>query len=324
MNRPYKILIIGEIQEGKPAPATLELIGEGKKTADQLDAELLLVIAGSGIKGICSDLLRYPVDRIIAVDHPRLEPKQMEIHCRALEAVIREQEPDIILGGETLFGRTLLPSLAAVLGTEVITDAAGLKIDRKTGKLLVCKPAYDGKRMSVVSMPESYVQIVSVKPGIFQRADETDVRKGSIIMTESDWLENLKQPKQILGIISEEKQISLEDAKIIVSGGRGLKGPEGFKLLKLFAGRIGAQTGCTRPCVDAGWMPGRQQIGQTGSIVKPDLYLAFGISGAIQHMTGVRARTVIAVNSNPDAAIFQNCDYGIVGDAVKILEELLK
>lgn len=144
-------------------------------------------------------------------------------------------------------------------------------------------------------------------------------------MVAADWLEHIKDRKKILDLFSEgDKKLSLQDAKIIAAGGRGLKGREGFELLNRFAKDIGAQMGSTRPCVDAGWTLPEQQIGQTGCITKPDLYLAFGISGAIQHMTGVRAKTVIAVNNNPNAAIFNYCDYGIVGDAQKILSELLR
>lgn len=325
MEESSKILIIGEIQNGKPAPITLELIGEGKKLASSMGARLLLAAAGSGIQKMCSDLLLYPVDRIIAMDHPRLEQDQVETHSKVLEAMIRDQQPDIILGGATLFGKVLLPMLAAVLGTEVMTDAVGLEIDKETGKLLVSKPAFDGKGMSVVSMPKAPIQIVSIKPGVCQKAGQTKSKRGSITMVAADWLEHIKDRKKILDLFSEgDKKLSLQDAKIIAAGGRGLKGREGFELLNRFAKDIGAQMGSTRPCVDAGWTLLEQQIGQTGCITKPDLYLAFGISGAIQHMTGVRAKTVIAVNNNPNAAIFNYCDYGIVGDAQKILSELLR
>lgn len=324
MERTAKILIIGEIQNGNPTPVTVQLLGEGKKLASSLNAELLLAAAGSGIQKICKDLLKYPIDRIIAVDHPKLEQKQLETHSKVLDAIIREQQPDIILGGATLFGRTLLPALAAKLGTEVMADAVGLDIDRTTGKLLVTKPAYDGKNMSVVSMPKSPVQIALAKPGIFKKACRTDCKDGSITMVTADCLEETAEPKKTLDFMKEgEKKISLEDAHIIAAGGRGLKGPEGFKLLEQFARRIGAQVGCTRPCVDAGWTLPKQQVGQTGCITKPDVYIAFGISGAIQHMTGVRAKTVIAVNSNPNAAVFRYCDYGIVGDAGTVLKEFL-
>lgn len=324
MERSSRILLIGELQDEKPAPVTLELIGEGKKIASSLNAELILAVAGSGIQEISRELLEYPVDRIIAADHPGLGQKQTEVHSKVLETVIREQEPDIVLGGATLFGRVLISALAAALGTEVITDAAGLEIERETGKLLVSKPAFDGKRMSVVSMPKASVQIVAVKPGIFEKACKTGSQRGSITMAAVEWPEDIKGRVKILEhIAGGDKKISLEDAKIIAAGGRGLKGPEGFELLRLFAERIGAQVGSTRPCVDAGWTLPEQQIGQTGCIVKPDLYLAFGVSGAVQHMTGVRAKTVVAVNNNPNAAIFKYCDYGIVGDAGKILKEFL-
>lgn len=323
MDKSGKILIIGEVQNKHAVPATAELIGEGKKLAAALNAELLLTVMGNGVEEICKDLLKYPIDRIIAADHPGLEQKQQETHSRILYDIVKEQKPDIILGGATLFGKILLPTLAAMLGTEVITDAVDLDLDRETGKLLVTKPAFDGKSMSVVSMPEVSVQIALAKPGVFKKASETDGRKGSIIVADTDQLRNITDQKKTLNLI-EEKKISLEDAHIIAAGGRGLQGPEGFRLLLQFAERIGAQTGCTRPCVDAGWMLPEQQIGQTGCITKPDVYIAFGISGAIQHMTGVRAGTVIAVNSNPNAAVFKYCDYGIVGDAKKILEEFLK
>lgn len=323
MDKSGKILIIGEVQNKYAVPATAELIGEGKKLAAALNAELLLTVMGNGVEEICKDLLKYPIDLIIAADHPGLEQKQPETHSRILYDIVKEQKPDIILGGATLFGKILLPTLAAMLGTEVITDAVDLDLDRETGKLLVTKPAFDGKSMSVVSMPEVSVQIALAKPGVFKKASETDARKGSIIVADTDQLRNITDQKKTLNLI-EEKKISLEDAHIIAAGGRGLQGPEGFRLLLQFAERIGAQTGCTRPCVDAGWMLPEQQIGQTGCITKPDVYIAFGISGAIQHMTGVRAGTVIAVNSNPNAAVFKYCDYGIVGDAKKILEEFLK
>lgn len=325
MDKTAKILIIGEIQNKHAAPVTVELLGEGRKLAASLHAKLLLSVIGSGAEKICKDLLKYPIDRMIAVDHPRLEQKQLETHSRILYDIIKEQKPDIILGGATLFGRTLLPALAAILGTEVMTDAVALDIDGETGKLLVTKPAFDGKSMSVVSMPDAAAQIALAKPGVFKKACETDGRKGSITVAAADLLQEMTEWKRTLGLIKEgEREISLEDAHIIAAGGRGLKGPEGFRLLSQFAVKIGAQAGCTRPCVDAGWMRPEQQIGQTGCMTKPDVYIAFGISGAVQHMTGVRAGTVIAVNSNPNAAIFKYCDYGIVGDAKKILEEFLK
>lgn len=325
MERTAKILVIGEIQNHNPAPVTVQLLGEGRKLASSLNAELLLAAAGRNIEKTCRDLLRYPIDRIITMDHPKLKQKQLETHSRSLYTIIKEQKPDIILGGATAFGKTLLPTLAAMLSTEVMTDAVGLDIDRETGKLLVTKPAPDGRNMSVVWMPEASVQIAMAKPGVFQKAAETDCNKGSITMAASNWLEDTAERKRTLDFIEEDqKKISLEDANIIAAGGRGLKDPEGFRLLSQFAERIGAKAGCTRPCVDAGWMLPEQQIGQTGCITKPDIYIAFGISGAIQHMTGVRAGTVIAVNSNPNADIFKYCNYGIVGDAKKILEGFLK
>lgn len=324
MKKTSKILIIGEIQNQHAAHVTVELLGEGRKLADSLDAELILTIVGNDVEKTCKDLLRYPADRIIAADHPSLKQKQLETHSRILYEIVKEQKPDMILGGATLFGKTLLPTLAAMLGTEVMTDAVGLEIDKETGELLVTKPAFDGKSMSVVSMPEAPVQMALAKPGVFKKACETDGRKGKFTAFSADWLQEITERKRTLDLIKEEKKISLEDVHIIAAGGRGLKGPEGFRLLLQFAERIGAQAGCTRPCVDAGWMLPEQQIGQTGCITKPDIYIAFGISGAVQHMTGVRAGTVIAVNSNPNAAVFKYCDYGIVGDAKKILEEFLK
>lgn len=165
MKKTSKILIIGEIQNQHAAHVTVELLGEGRKLADSLDAELILTIVGNDVEKTCKDLLRYPADRIIAADHPSLKQKQLETHSRILYEIVKEQKPDMILGGATLFGKTLLPTLAAMLGTEVMTDAVGLEIDKETGKLLVTKPAFDGKSMSVVSMPEVPVQMALAKPG---------------------------------------------------------------------------------------------------------------------------------------------------------------
>lgn len=318
------VWVISEQNMGKLHNVTLELIGEGRKLADKINKELSVVVLGYKISEIVKLLEEYPVDNIICIDRPELENYNTDIYANCIDSAIKDMKPEIVLFGATSIGRDLAPRVSAKVGTGLTADCTSLEIDEADGKLLQTRPAFGGNLMATIICPKNRPQMSTVRPGVMQKALKLSEKTANVITPEID-------PKILVSkvifenlVVNDKPRVNLQDAKIIVSGGRGLKTPEGFKLIEELADALGGVVGASRAAVDSGWIDHSHQVGQTGTTVRPDLYIACGISGAIQHLAGMsESKTIVAINSDPNAPIFKICDYGIVGDLYKIIPELI-
>lgn len=320
------ILVLAELYHGKILPITLELIKAGRKLADEIECNLSVMISGYNVKEEAQILHHYPIDEILYMEDQRLTEYHRQWNKEAISDCIRNKKPRAILVGATAMGRALAGEIAYILDSELIVDAQNLIYEKENDQIIVSRPAFDGEHMADFVIDSDHPSVITIRSGVMGRASYEEKIKGRFLKIDP----KLDTKQQKYSVMYQEdhgekqKEIDLEEAKLIVCGGRGMKGEEGFKMLQSFADKISAQVGCTRPCVDAGWTVYKQQIGQSGVSVKPKLYIGFGVAGALQHVTGITAECMIAINNNPRAAIFQYCDYGIVADAKKILEELQK
>ncbi|MDK2823441.1 MAG: electron transfer flavoprotein alpha subunit [Clostridia bacterium] len=319
------VWVFAEQRGGEIQKVSLELLGKGKELAEQLGENLTAVILGNGIKDRAKELIYYGADKVIVVDNELLDIYTTEPYTKVLAEIINERKPEIVLIGATSIGRDLAPRVSARVATGLTADCTSLKIDEETRNLLMTRPAFGGNIMATIICPNHRPQMSTVRPGVMQKLarDESrtlDIEEYPVQLTPADI--NV----EILEVVKETKQkINIEDASILVSGGRGVGKPENFKLLEELAHKLGGLVSASRAAVDAGWIEHNRQVGQTGKTVRPDLYLACGISGAIQHVAGMEeSECIIAVNTNPDAPIFEVADLGIVGDVTKVIPALIE
>lgn len=315
-----------ELEDGKPAHVGLELLGVGRELADKRGAKLVAVMLGKkGVSKHAEDLIKYGADKVIALENDELEYFNDEVYTELLADLIKKEKPEILLGGATAQGRALLPRLAVSLKTGLTADCTGLDIEEGTGLLLQTRPAFGGNIMATIKCPHHRPQMATVRPRVMKPLPPDPNRKGEVVVKEVD-PSPYNLGKVILEVVKEEAgEVKLEEADIIVSGGRGLKAPENFKLIYDLAHELGAAVGASRAAVDAGWIPYSHQVGQTGKTVAPKLYIACGISGAIQHQVGMRSSDIIvAINKDPNAPIFDIATYGIVGDLFEVIPALIK
>ena len=311
-----------------------ELIGKGKDLATALDTEVTAVLVGSDVKGLADELAAYGADKVIVVDDLELKEYRTEPYAHALASVINEFKPEIFLVGATAIGRDLGPRVCARIHTGLTADCTQLDIgdfpltpmpgkEQKHNQLLMTRPAFGGNTIATIACPEFRPQMATVRPGVMQKAERVEGRKAEIIEFNPGFVPNEKYT-EILEIVKEVSNVAdIMDATILVSGGRGVGSAENFKLLQDLADAIGGTVSCSRAVVDAGWMPKDLQVGQTGKTVRPHVYFAIGISGAIQHVAGMEESDIIvAINKDETAPIFDVADYGVVGDLNKILPVL--
>jgi electron transfer flavoprotein alpha subunit len=304
--------------DNKIAGVSYELLGKGRELAEALQGEVTAVLLGSGLEGMDKNLARYGADRVILADHPALETYTTEPYATALTAVIRHVKPSILLFGATAIGRDLAPRVSARIHTGLTADCTGLVIDADSGNLLMTRPAFGGNIMATILCANHRPQMATVRPGVMARITPLD---NPVCKVERFPVSGLTQNVEILEIIKKvEKRMDIQDAKILVSGGRGMGGPKNFALLEELAEVLGGTMASSRAAVDSGWVEKDRQVGQTGKTVRPNLYIACGISGAIQHVAGMESsEIIIAINKDPDAPIFEVADYGVVGDVLTIL-----
>lgn len=315
-----------EQREGQIAPVSFELLGAGRQLADQLGVELSCVIPGERVCGLAERVYEYGADRAFIVDDPSLRQYRTETYARTIVELVRKYKPEILLIGATNTGRDLAGAVATELKTGLTADCTGLAIDLRERLLLATRPAFGGNIMATIVCKQHRPQMATVRPRVMRPARPVAGRQGELVRPE------IKIPEsgmltRVLEIVRDQgNQVNLADAEIIVSGGRGLGDRAGFeKLCFGLAGAIGAQVGASRAAVEAGWIEQKYQIGQTGVTVAPKIYFALGISGAIQHLVGIRGSDIIlAINNDPDAPIFHECTFGIVGDAFKIVPLLIE
>ncbi|MEW6570768.1 MAG: FAD-binding protein [Nitrospirota bacterium] len=320
----YKgVWIFAEQSGGKVRPVAYELLGIGRRLADDLNTKLSAVVFGAE-KGEAEELIRWGADRVYLAANEIFEEFNDEPYSQLLTSLIRENRPEIVLAGATAIGRSFIPRVAARLRTGLTADCTSLAIEKETGNLLQIRPAFGGNIMATILCPRTRPQMATVRPRVMKCGMYEKDRAGEIIDVKTD---GLFSRTKVLDTVKETSDISanLQEADIIVSGGRGLGDPQGFKLLKELAGLLGGAVGASRAAVDSGWIAYRHQVGQTGKTVCPKIYIACGISGAVQHLVGMQSSDIIiAINKNPDAPIFNVATYGIVGDLYEVIPLLIK
>ena len=321
----YKdVWVLAETVNGKILPITLELMGEGRKLANDLGKKLAVIVPGYNIEEAAKELLEYDVDIVYYVEHELLKDFSTLGFVEVLSKEVKIRKPEVLLVGATSIGRDIGPRLAARLGTGLTADCTGLEVDAEDKKLLMTRPAFGGNIMATIICPKNRPQMATVRPGVMAMAKKIEKSNASFEKIIPELKEDDIRSKLIGTIEHDQKRVNLTDAKIIVSGGRGIKNKDGFALIESLAKALGGEVGSSRACVDAGWIDSSHQVGQTGTTVRPDLYIACGISGAIQHLAGMsESKYIVAINKDKNAPIFDICDYGIVGDLKEIIPALV-
>lgn len=331
----YKgVFVFAQQVDNELSGIAFELIGKGKDLAADLGTEVTAVLIGSDVKGLADELAAYGADKVIVVDDPELKDYRTEPYTHALSSVIEKYKPEIVLVGATAIGRDLGPKVSARVQTGLTADCTLLEIgdfpinplpnqEQKHNQLLMTRPAFGGNTIATIACPNTRPQMATVRPGVMQKRERVEGAKAVVeefnpgFTPDNKYVEILK----VVKAVSDVEDIM--DAKILVSGGRGVGSAENFKLLEDLAEVLGGTVSCSRAVVDSGWKPRDLQVGQTGKTVRPNVYFAIGISGAIQHVAGMEeSDIIIAINKDETAPIFDVADYGIVGDLNKILPQL--
>lgn len=320
----HGVWVFAEQRDGKLMPVVSELLGEGRKLADERKTELCAVLLGHDISELSEELIGYGAEKVYLADHEELTTYRTDAYTKVFGESIAKYKPEIVLLGATHIGRDLGPCLAVKNDTGLTADCTKLEIGDEEGNLHQTRPAFGGNLMATILCPYSRPQMATVRPGVMEKAEFNQNRKGEIIDLDVSFAEGDIRTKVLDMVKSVKEQVSLSDAEIIVSGGRGLGNAEGFQLLKKLADKLGGVVGASRAAVDAGWIDHSHLIGQTGTTVRPKIYFACGISGAIQHLAGMDGSDyIIAINKNASAPIFQIADYGLVGDLYQIVPLIL-
>lgn len=331
----YKgVYVFAQQVDGVVGGIAFELVGEAKKLAKDLNEEVTAILIGSDIKGQADELGAYGADRVIVVDDPALKDYRTEPYTHAMASVIKKYKPEIVLIGATAIGRDLGPRLAARIHTGLTADCTKLDIgdfplnpvpgkEQKHNQLLMTRPAFGGNTIATIACPDNRPQMATVRPGVMQKIAPIAGAKAVIEEYNPGFTPNNKYVtiKEVVKAVSDT--VDIMDAKILVSGGRGVGSAENFKILEDLAEVLGGTVSCSRAVVDNGWKPKDLQVGQTGKTVRPQIYFAIGISGAIQHVAGMEeSDLIVAINKDETAPIFDVADYGIVGDLNKVVPAL--
>ena len=331
----YKgVAIFAQQVDNKLSSIAFELIGKAHELAADLGTDVTAVVLGSGIANLADELGEYGADKVVVIDNPALETYRTEPYAQALTAYINEYKPEIMLVGATAIGRDLGPTVSARVKTGLTADCTSLEIgdfplqaregqEQKHNQLLMTRPAFGGNTIATIACPDNRPQMATVRPGVMQKLEKQPGRKAEVINFNPEIKEN-NRFVEILNIVKNVATTAdIMDAKILVSGGRGVGSAENFKILEDLAEVLGGTVSCSRAVVDSGWKPKDLQVGQTGKTVRPNVYFAIGISGAIQHTAGMEeSDIIIAINKDENAPIFDVADYGIVGDLNKIVPAL--
>ncbi len=319
------VWVCAEQKKGRIQSVTYELLGAGRSLADQRGVELSAILIGNEIEKEAEELIIRGADKVYLVEAAPLADFLDEPYSRILSRLIREEKPEIVLTGATSIGRSLIPRVAAEINTGLTADCTGLAIDDQRGLLLQTRPAFGGNIMATIICEDYRPQMATVRHKVMKEAVPDRSRRGKIIKV-SVLPEELASRTRFLESVEElGYAVNIADADIIVSGGRGMKGPDNYSLLQELAELLGGAVGASRAAVDAGWIPYSHQVGQTGKTVQPKVYIACGISGAIQHLVGMQSSDVIiAINKDPAAPIFSVATYGLVGDLFEIVPALIR
>ena len=318
------VLVLGDSSEGELSPNSRELLAAGRKAADDLREELAIGLLGDTLDVPAQQAISYGADKVYAITHPLLAKYQVDLSLAAMEALIQEASPRVVLIGRTNEGRELAPRLAFRLGVGLAQDCLEISIDSATKTLLANRPVYGGNAVAVVSC-EYTPQIAAIRPKVYEPLDPDTSRQGQVVSFPVE-LDPSQARSQVINVVQEEAEgVKLEDARVVVSGGRGLGGPEPFKELEELAKLLGGAVGASRAAVDSGWVPSTYQVGLTGKTITPDLYITVAISGASQHMAGCSgAKVIVAINKDAEANIFKEARYGVVGDWQQVVPSLME
>ena len=331
----YKgVYVFAQQVDNELSGIAFELLGKAKELAKDLDTDVTAVLIGNNVKGLVDELAAFGADKVIVVDDPELEVYRTEPYAHALSSVINEYKPEIVLVGATAIGRDLGPRVSARVATGLTADCTVLEIgdfplvarpgqEQKHNQLLMTRPAFGGNTIATIACPDNRPQMATVRPGVMQAIDRIEGAKAEVIEYNPGFTPDNKYVEVLEVVKSVVDVVDIMDAKILVSGGRGVGSPENFQILKDLAEVLGGEVSCSRAVVDNGWLPRDLQVGQTGKTVRPQVYFAIGISGAIQHVAGMEeSDIIIAINKDETAPIFEVADYGIGGDLNKIVPSL--
>jgi len=319
------VMVFTEQKNGDIMPISFEILGKARDLADDLKKEVIAVLFGFNFKDKPEKLIHHGADKVIIVEDPLLEKFLDEPYTQALYQIVNKYKPEILISGATAIGRSFLPRLAVALHTGLTADCTDLHICPETHDLVQTRPAFGGNIMAQIRSENYRPQMATVRHKVFDPLPEDTNRTGEII-NEKVTLNTTKIVSKFLQSIKDEtQQVKLTEADIIVTGGRGLKCAENFSLLRELASTLNAAVGASRAAVDAGWIEYSHQVGQTGKTVKPKVYIACGVSGAVQHLVGMQSSDIIvAINKDKDAPIFKAADVGIVGDLFEVIPQLIK
>ncbi len=331
----YKgVYVYAQQVDNKLSGIAFELLGKAKELAAPLNTEVAAVLIGSDVLGLADELAAYGADKVIVVDDPELKEYRTEPYTHALASVINEFKPEIMLVGATAIGRDLGPRVSARVKTGLTADCTMLEIgdfpinpmpgkEQKHNQLLMTRPAFGGNTIATIACPNHRPQMATVRPGVMQAIEKIEGAKANVVEYNPGFTPDNKYVEILEYVKSVVDTADIMDAKILVSGGRGVGSAENFKILEDLAAALGGQVSCSRAVVDSGWKSRDIQVGQTGKTVRPQVYFAIGISGAIQHVAGMEeSDIIIAINKDETAPIFDVADYGIVGDLNKIVPKL--
>jgi len=319
----YKnVWIFAEQRDNAIAPVVYELLGKGRELADKQKAKLVAILLGYNLKGLPEELIAYGADEVIVIDHKALKDFSDLPYADAMHHLVTKYKPEILLAGATHIGRSFIPRVAVKAHTGLTADCTGLDIDQGTGNLLQTRPAFGGNIMATILTPNHRPQMATVRHKVMTPSTKDTSRKGNIITEE--FQEKQYKTTFIASKKDTTSKVNLTEANIVVSGGRGMREPKNFEMLQKLADLLDGAVGASRAAVDSEWIAYSHQVGQTGKTIKPRVYMAFGISGAIQHLAGMQSSDyIIAINKDRDAPIFKVADLGIVGDLFEVLPKLI-
>ena len=325
MNEYKNVLVVCEQRDGNLQSVSLELIGKARELADELKEEVIAVIAGKKVSDLTQELISYGADKVYYVEDDKLDKYITEPYVKVMTTIINDLKPQIVLFGATSIGRDLAPRVSSRIGCGLTADCTKLEIDEEVGLLNMTRPTFGGNLLATIQSPEARPQMSTVRPGVMPKQYEDKNRTGEVNKYDIDIEDKDINIEVIEEKLADKKKIKIEDAQVLVSVGRGIGSADNMKLAYDLAEVLEGEVSSSRAVVDAGWVEKDRQVGQTGKTVRPNLYIALGISGAIQHLAGMEeSDLIIAVNKNPDANIFNEADVGIVGDINEVVPELIK
>jgi electron transfer flavoprotein alpha subunit len=319
------IMVFAEYRHGSIAPVSFELLGIGRKLADKRKTSLSVLLPGGQVAQYAEPLIAAGADIVLLVEDPALQQFREDLYAAVLERVIRERKPEVVLAGATAIGRSVIPSVATAIDAGLTADCTGLEIREQDGMLLQTRPAFGGNIMATIECPDTRPQMATVRPKVMAPAEPDPTRTGEVIRLEMEPAMLQSRIEVLESVVNEEDKVNIQEVETLVAGGRGLDSARGFELLRELAVELGGAVAASRAAVDSGWIPYPHQVGQTGKTVSPKLYVACGISGAVQHMVGMQsAEIIVAINRDASAPIFNIATYGVVGDLYEVVPQLIR